>query len=137
VRLGMEGILPNLEDNIKCGNSLIGPDFYDTPQTTLFDEEEMRRINVFDWNDKARGFGRIMARGGFDCVIGNPPYIKIQVLQEFQPKEVDYLKKKYFSASSRSIDIYVILQLRHLRRLCGTGAAITQSQWADGVYPAT
>ena len=30
VKLGMEGVLPNLGGNIKCGNSLIGPDFYDT-----------------------------------------------------------------------------------------------------------
>ena len=74
VKLGLEGVLPNLAGNVKCGNSLIGPDFYDTPQTTLFDEEEMRRINVFDWNDDVKGFGKIMKRGGFDCVIGNPPY---------------------------------------------------------------
>jgi hypothetical protein len=74
VKLGLEGVLPNLEDNIKCGNSLIGPDFYDKQQATLFDEAEMRRINVFDWNDDVKGFGKIMKRGGFDCVIGNPPW---------------------------------------------------------------
>ena len=39
VKLGLEGVLPNLDDNIKCGNSLIGPDFYDTQQATLFDED--------------------------------------------------------------------------------------------------
>ncbi|MEA1908964.1 MAG: DNA methyltransferase, partial [Euryarchaeota archaeon] len=39
VKLGMEGMLPNLGGNIKCGNSLIGPDFYDAGQTTLFDED--------------------------------------------------------------------------------------------------
>ncbi len=74
VKLGMEGVLPNLGGNIKCGNSLIGPDFYDTGQMRLFDEDEMRRVNVFDWNDEVKGFGGIMSGGGFDCVIGNPPY---------------------------------------------------------------
>jgi predicted RNA methylase len=75
VKLGLEGVLPNLEDNIKCGNSLIGPDFYGTgQQETLFDEAEMRRVNVFDWDDDVKGFGGIMRRGGFDCVVGNPPY---------------------------------------------------------------
>jgi len=75
VKLGLEGVLPNLAGNIKCGNSLIGPDFYETgQQETLFDEAEMRRINVFDWDDDKKGFGEIMKRGGFDCVIGNPPY---------------------------------------------------------------
>jgi len=66
VKLELEGVLPNLEDNIKCGNSLIGPDFYGTgQQETLFDEAEMRRVNVFDWNDERKGFGKIMKRGGF------------------------------------------------------------------------
>ena len=74
VKLGMEGVLPNLGGNIKCGNSLIGPDFYDTGQMRLFDEDEMRRVNVFDWADEVKGFGGIMSGGGFDCVIGNPPY---------------------------------------------------------------
>jgi type I restriction-modification system DNA methylase subunit len=75
VKLGLEGVLPNLEGNIKCGNSLIGPDFYGKGhQEALFDEAEMRQVNVFDWDDDVKGFGRIMRRGGFDCVIGNPPY---------------------------------------------------------------
>ena len=32
------------------------------------------RINPFDWNSKSVGFGEIMESGGFDVVIGNPPY---------------------------------------------------------------
>jgi len=65
-----ERVLPDLANNIKCGNSLIGPDFYDNQQMT-FDEEEVYRINVFDWNAE---FPEIMKNGGFDAVIGNPPY---------------------------------------------------------------
>jgi type I restriction-modification system DNA methylase subunit len=81
-KLGLEGVLPNLGDNIKCGNSLIGPEYYDTEQGTLFDEEAMRRVNVFDWNDDKKGFGGIMQRGGFDCVVGNPPYVRQELLKE-------------------------------------------------------
>ncbi|MFQ5341258.1 MAG: type I restriction endonuclease, partial [Anaerolineae bacterium] len=44
-----ERALPDLEHNIKCGNSLIGPDFYDGRQMSLLDEEEMYRLNIFDW----------------------------------------------------------------------------------------
>jgi type I restriction-modification system DNA methylase subunit len=108
VKLGLEGVLPNLDDNIKCGNSLIGPDFYETPQKTLFDEAEMRRINVFDWNDDVKGFGEIMKPGGFDCVIGNPPYIRIQALKEWAPQEVEFYKYAYLSASKGNYDIYVV-----------------------------
>ncbi|MBU0717119.1 MAG: N-6 DNA methylase [Planctomycetes bacterium] len=50
LRLFHERALPDLADNIKCGNSLIGPDFYDNQQMTLLDEEERYRINVFDWH---------------------------------------------------------------------------------------
>ena len=49
LRLFHERALPDLAGNIKCGNSLIGPDFYDNQQMALFDEEERYRINVFDW----------------------------------------------------------------------------------------
>jgi len=64
MKLGLEGVLPNLGGNIKCGNSLIGPEYYEQQQETLFDEAEMRRVNVFDWEDDVKGFGRIMRRGG-------------------------------------------------------------------------
>ncbi|MBU0717399.1 MAG: N-6 DNA methylase, partial [Planctomycetes bacterium] len=49
LRLFHERALPDLAANIKCGNSLIGPDFYDNQQMAMFDEEERLRINVFDW----------------------------------------------------------------------------------------
>ncbi len=42
--------LPDLGQNIKCGNSLIGPDFYSSQQSTFFDPEEQYRINAFDWH---------------------------------------------------------------------------------------
>ncbi len=72
LKLFKERALPDLGDNIKCGNSLIGPDFYDLPQVATLDTEEMLRINPFDW---AAEFKAIMQGGGFDAVIGNPPYV--------------------------------------------------------------
>ena len=72
-RLFRERALPDLADNIKCGNSLIGPDFYQEKQLALYDDEECLRINAFDWHTE---FCDIIESGGFDAVIGNPPYIK-------------------------------------------------------------
>jgi hypothetical protein len=66
-----ERALPDLGGNIRCGNSLIGPDFYQGRQLDLFDSEDTLRINAFDWQAE---FAETMARGGFDAVIGNPPY---------------------------------------------------------------
>ncbi len=48
-KLFHERALPDLAENIKCGNSLIGSDFYDDKSMDLFDEEKIYRINAFDW----------------------------------------------------------------------------------------
>ncbi len=53
--------------------------------------------------------GQVVTSGGFDCVIGNPPYIRIQALQEFSPEEAKYLKSHYRAAISGNFDIYVCL----------------------------
>jgi len=66
LKLFHERALPDLGDNIKCGNSLIGSDFYQNKQTRLFPDEEKYRINVFDW-DAEHGFKEIMKKGGFDA----------------------------------------------------------------------
>jgi len=113
VKLGLEGVLPNLEGNIKCGNSLIGEDYYGAgqQQATLFDEVEMRRINVFDWNDERKGFGGIMKRGGFDCVIGNPPYITLALgkKQKFISKEeLAYFTDKFQKSSEYKGNTYTL-----------------------------
>ncbi len=100
-----ERALPDLDRNIRCGNSLIGPDYYQGQQLALFDEEEMYRVNAFDWKE---GFPQAWAAGGFDAVIGNPPYIRIQALKEWAPQEVEFYKQKYVSASKGNYDIYVV-----------------------------
>src|SRR6266699_3275571 len=50
LRLFHERALPDLDSNIKCGNSLIDSNFYNTPTLPLFDEETQYRINSFDWS---------------------------------------------------------------------------------------
>jgi len=80
----IEQALPNIDKNIRCGNSLIGPDFYKQFDIGLFDDDEIRRINVFDWNDDNNGFGAIMREGGFDAVIGNPPYVRIHGIKDHE-----------------------------------------------------
>ena len=73
LRLFHQRALPDLGNNVKCGNSLIAPDFYDDRQMSLFDEEAIYRINAFDWKKE---FAPILHRKncGFDSVIGNPPW---------------------------------------------------------------
>ncbi len=102
-----ERALPDLGSNIKCGNSLIGPDFFHGQQLALFDDEEKYKINAFDWPAE---FPTIFnaKNPGFDAVIGNPPYIRIQTLKETQPESAEYFKIKYKSAAQGNYDIYVL-----------------------------
>ena len=109
-----ERVLPSLHNNIKCGNSLIGPDIYNDVQMTFDDEDAIFRINAFDWN---RAFPSIMQAGGFDAVIGNPPYVRIQAMKEWAPVEVEVYKRLYISASKGNYDIYVVFVERGLKLL--------------------
>ncbi|MBA3053186.1 MAG: N-6 DNA methylase [Candidatus Omnitrophica bacterium] len=99
-----ERILPDLGSNIKCGNSLIGPDFYENQQMDLLDEKERYRINVFDWKAE---FPEILTgpNPGFDAVIGNPPYIRLQTMQV---PELEYYRQKFISAGQGNYDIYIV-----------------------------
>ncbi len=84
-----ERALPDLAANIRCGNSLIAPDYYEHEQLALFDDEERYRVNVFDW---AAAFPTIVGQGGqgFGTIIGNPPYIFTR------NQGIDEAQKRYF-----------------------------------------
>jgi type I restriction-modification system DNA methylase subunit len=118
-RLTAERVLPDLEKNIKCGNSLIGPDIYIDDANQGLDAEERLRINAFDWK---AAFPKIMEGkdAGFDAVIGNPPYIRIQVMSEWAPKEVEFYKR-FTSAQEGNYDIYVVFIEKGLQLLNQNG----------------
>ena len=165
LRLFHERALPDLGDNIKCGNSLIGPDFYQQRQMSLLDDEERYCVNVFDWHAE---FPQVFRRrtpsgelretptapsdytmpgvplhgsytykrerpqkaapplppsepeweGGFDAVIGNPPYVRIQ---GFPADQIRYLTTHYRSATG-NCDLYVSFIERGLELLNERGA---------------
>ncbi|MFZ5433673.1 MAG: Eco57I restriction-modification methylase domain-containing protein [Calditrichota bacterium] len=88
--------LPDLSANIKCGNSLIGPDIDDL-QPDLSDDER-RRINPFDWHAE---FPAIFRSGGFDAVIGNPPWGSL-----FSEIKIYFMRYKYASTNTGTTDSY-------------------------------
>lgn len=110
----MAAVLPDLSRNIQCGNSLIGHDFYAQPDLPALDAEAKYKLNTFEWKD---GFPAVMKRGGFDAVIGNPPYIRIQTMTETSPESVGYLSSRYKSAAAGNYDIYVCFVERALELL--------------------
>jgi hypothetical protein len=124
-----ERALPDLAANIRCGNSLIGPDFYqDHQQMSLFNEEERYRINVFDWDAE---FPQIMQGGGFDAVIGNPPYVRQEMLADFK----DYLSKAYRTYHGVA-DLYVYFIERGMKLLKqgGSFGYIVANKWMRANY---
>lgn len=135
-----ERYLPNLSKNILCGNSLISTQDLD-PEFEWSDAEE-RRINAFDWEATTTGFGAILqaertgGRGGFDAIIGNPPYIRVQAMTEWAPREVELYKSLYRSAAEGNYDIYVVFVEKSLGLLRDGGRLgfIIPTKWWQASY---
>ncbi len=77
--------LSDLNHNIKCGNSLI-------------DDPEIAGEKAFDWKKE---FPEIMKAGGFDVVIGNPPYVRAELLGVYK----NYFEK-YFKVYNSGTDLF-------------------------------
>jgi hypothetical protein len=76
--------LQNLEATIKVGNSLI--------------DDRTFTEHPFDWRAE---FSDVFSQGGFDVVIGNPPYVRMELIKPIKP----YLDKQYIVADERT-DLY-------------------------------
>ena len=77
--------LSNLSNNIKCGNSLIS-------------DVEVAGEKVFDWEKE---FPEVFANGGFDVVIGNPPYVQLSKVEGFSEDAKTYLKDRFKTSAGR------------------------------------
>ena len=113
-------LLPPLQDNIKCGNSLIASDF-------SMMSEDLVRVHAFDWPVQ---FASILKAGGFDAVIGNPPYIPIETMED---EERIYYSEAY-PQLERKYDTGVIFILRAMRLIKSTGFVgyISSITWETG-----
>jgi hypothetical protein len=113
-RMWHERALPDLGHNILCGNSLIGTDIMATDAWKEMSEDEKRRINPFDYE---RAFPKAFKQGGFDAVIGNPPYVRQESIVSSKP----YFESRYKSFDGVA-DLYVFFIERGLGLLRSTGA---------------
>ena len=103
--------LTSLDENIKCGNSLI-------------DDESIAGEKAFKWEIE---FKEIMDNGGFDVVIGNPPYVQISMAKS----KNSYIKFKTISCG----DLYALFFEKGINLLKETGylGFITPSLFIKGI----
>jgi len=145
--------LGHLDAHIRCGNSLVGPDFagfwqLKHPDSLLAnrDEQEIEDVNAFDW---AAAFPEVLDVNlpdeirGFDCVIGNPPYVKLQHFRRLEPDQSDYYIEQregkspmYESAQTGNFDLYLLFIEKGLSVLNGGGymGFIAPSLWLKNQY---
>ncbi|MDZ4808145.1 MAG: N-6 DNA methylase [Bacteroidota bacterium] len=127
LQLFKKGILPDLDQNIQSGNSLIEPDFYDGK---IVYDKETDKIKAFNWKT---AFPKVFKDDGFDVVIGNPPYIMLQTMEN---REVfDYALEKYKSAKYK-IDTYQLFTERaiQLSKPKGESAFITPNSFLKNIH---
>ena len=123
-------LLPPLQDNIKCGNSLIASDFSMMP-------EDLVRVHAFDWPVQ---FAPILKAGGFDAVIGNPPYV---YGRDWAGLGIGDDQKKYFStnysASPYQLDLFSLFMERAiwLTVFGGATAQIVPNVWLTNRFSKT
>src|SRR5690606_12306468 len=116
-------ILPTLDNNIKSGNSLIDLDYYNNE----LDFGEEKKVKPFSWQ---KAFPEVFKNGGFDCVIGNPPY-GAELSKEAQA----YCLKKYNIGNTDTAALFMIQAKNLLRQKGFNGFIIPKaftyaSNWA-------
>lgn len=120
-----EKILPNLGNNIVCGNSLIGTDINEGSLFPDIDESKLKPMNFEDV------FPAVMKRGGFDAVVGNPPYVR----QEELADQKLFFKKHYKTYDSAAdLYTYFIEKAVSIVRDAGSFGYIVANKWLRAKY---
>ena len=103
--------LNSLNKNIKCGNSLIS-------------DPEVAADKAFDWQAE---FPQVFERGGFDVVIGNPPYVQLQSMGAMS----DVYAACGFESYNKSADLYCLFTERgyNLLKPNGLQSFIMPNKW--------
>ncbi|MFW6027007.1 MAG: Eco57I restriction-modification methylase domain-containing protein, partial [Candidatus Woesearchaeota archaeon] len=106
-------ILPSLSDNIKCGNSIVSTDYYIGYEE--YQESLDLQVRPFNWEQE-------FWKKGFNCIVGNPPYVRIQLLKDIYPESMtEYIKDKYDSAKHGNFDLSVVFVEKAIQLLNNKG----------------
>ncbi len=119
LKLFKERVLPDIDKNIRCGNSLVNSSYF-AQKTLTSSSQELNKINPFDW-DVAFPFK-------FDVVIGNPPYVKEYTNRESFEIVKNTDMKKYYQGK---MDLWYFFTCKSLDLLKDGGlhSYIAQNNW--------
>lgn len=114
--------LNSLNQNIKCGNSLIS-------------DPAIAGDKAFDWQKE---FPQVFEKGGFDVVIGNPPYVNaMEIKKSYTSEAFNFIKRNYETAKG-TVDLYIYFFEKGLSLLKKDGvlAFITPNRYLSASYGA-
>ena len=131
--------MSSLDRTIRDGNSLVGEDFFAIDHLQVYAAEERERVNAFNWEAR---FPEIHAAGGFDFVVGNPPYVKLQNFRQVHADVAEYLRHGrggqpvYSSTQTGNFDLYLPFIEKGIALLNETGRMgyIAPSLWLVNEY---
>ncbi len=104
IRSANECVLPKMDDNIRNGNSLVGTSYAQYDPEIYDRENDLEQIRMFDWEAE---FGS----DGFDAIVGNPPYVRVQNMVRYSPKEYGFYKSDFSgfeTAGAEFLDKYYL-----------------------------
>ncbi len=122
--------LPNLHSNIQSGNALISLNPTSPPPATRH-----QRPSPFSWQTH---FPHILQQGGFDVVIGNPPYVDAEAMTTHLSDWRRYCQEHYRSASG-NWDLFCVFieQALNLCRVGGYVSLVVPNKLGSASYAAT
>ena len=113
--------LPKIERNLKSGNSLLDSEMIAKAKISDLSDGVADKLSLLTWERKD-AFKDIMDTGGFDFIVGNPPYIRIQEMSAFAPVQASLIQQMYSTCCSGSCDVYVAFLERCAQKLKNGGS---------------
>lgn len=114
-------VLPSLDDNIKCGNSLVDDSYFKFQPEAIDDDELLFKLKPFNWKKE---FNFLETQNGFDAILGNPPYVRIQNIIKFSAEEIKFFQSDvsgYTVAEAETFDKYYLFIQRAINLLNENG----------------
>lgn len=114
-------VLPSLDENIKTGNSLVDEKYFEFNPDAIDDDILLYKVKPFNWKDE---FPFLEKTNGFDAIVGNPPYIRIQNMVKYQAEEIKYYQSAisgFTVAETDTFDKYYLFIQRAISLLNPNG----------------